>query len=108
MIMPETKNLWFTLDIKQAAQAGLDPVEFVYRTQGRLANIHICDSSFSEERGVYPVLPFKGSLDFNALKKALADTGYDGGMILEVYANNYSDYGELEQNFNEVKSFFIK
>jgi sugar phosphate isomerase/epimerase len=104
--MPGTENLYFTLDLKQAAQAGHRPEEYLKQTVGRLANIHMCDCAFSEERGVYPMLPFKGEIDFRSFKKALDATGYNNGMILEVYANNYSDYAELQDNFEKVRSFF--
>lgn len=108
LAMPGTENLYFTLDIKQAAQAGFAPDQYLKPTAGRLANVHICDCVFSEQQGAAPVLPFKGGIDFEALKNALRETGYDEGMILEVYAHNYSDYGELKENFNNVKAFFSK
>ncbi|MGI5849473.1 MAG: sugar phosphate isomerase/epimerase family protein [Christensenellales bacterium] len=101
-----TDNLYFTLDIKQAAQAGYDPIDFLEYTKGKLVNIHICDYSVSKDRGIYPMLPFKGSIDFKAFKRALENIGYDRAMILEVYRNNFSDYTELLNNFKEVKSFF--
>ena len=36
-------NLYFTLDIKQAAQAKVQPEAFVHAMGKRLANIHLCD-----------------------------------------------------------------
>ncbi len=103
---PGTDNLYFTLDLKQAAQSGYDPLEYIKNTAGRLVNIHVCDYAQSEERGIYPVLPFKGELDFKALRDALNETDYNESMILEVYSSNYSNYGELEDSFNDVKTFF--
>jgi sugar phosphate isomerase/epimerase len=103
---PDTKNLYFTLDLKQAAQAGFDPVQYIGHTAERLVNIHVCDYSRSAERGVYPLLPMRGDHDFSALKNALQESEYNGGVILEVYSSNYTDYGELEESFNSVKSFF--
>lgn len=108
MNMPGTENLYFTLDVKQAAQAGFHPSDYMLMTGQRLANIHICDCAYSEDRGIYPVLPFKGGIDFEAIKKTIHKTGYDDGIILEVYSSNYSDYSELEDNFNKVKAFFMK
>lgn len=106
--MPEAANLFFTLDIKQAAQAGYDPAEFIEHTNGRLTNIHICDYSFSEERGLYPVLPFKGNMDFTRIKNALIKFGYSNALIYEVYGNNYSGLEELKANYDRVESFFYE
>ncbi len=103
---PETKNLYFTLDLKQAAQSGFDPEQYIGYAAGKLVNIHVCDYSHSDERGIYPVLPMRGELDFSALKSALVEADYNGGVMLEVYSSNYSDYAELEDSFNSVKSFF--
>lgn len=104
--MPETVNLHFTLDLKQAAQAGYNPVEFINHTNGRLINIHICDYSINEERSLYPVLPFKGNMDFKELKNALEKFGYDKALIYEVYSNNYSGLEELEENYYRLKTYF--
>jgi len=106
--LPSTENLYFTLDIKQAAQAGYNPKDFLTGTQGRLVNIHICDFSVGEDRGICPVLPFRGSMDFNDFRTALTETGYDNAIILEVYKDSYSDYKELSDNYKEVVSFFSK
>ncbi len=102
-----TDNLYFTLDVKQAVQAGFSPVDYVYGMQGRLVNIHICDIRHDETLGVIPMLPFHGDLSFEHLKKCLHETGYDAMMILEVYSNNYKDHTELADNFHQVKDFFI-
>lgn len=104
--MPETGSLYFTLDLKQAAQAGHDPVDYIKHTNGKLVNIHICDYSVSEERGIYPVLPFKGLMDFKKIKTALASSGYDNALIYEVYSSNYLDFNELKDNYDNVKAFF--
>lgn len=104
--LPGMENLYFTLDIKQAALSGFPPEEYLKSAAGKLANVHICDCIFSEEHGGVPVLPFKGGIDFESFKRELDKTGYDGGMILEVYSSNYSDHVELKENFSKVKSFF--
>jgi sugar phosphate isomerase/epimerase len=104
--MPQTANLYFTLDLKQAAQAGYNPVDFIKHTKGKLVNIHICDYSISENNVVYPVLPFKGNIDFNEIKNALYMSGYNNALLYEVYSNNYSCLEELEENYNKFTAFF--
>ncbi len=106
--MPETANLYFTLDIKQSAQAGFDPAEFIEHTKGRLINIHVCDYISSDDSGVSPVLPFKGSMDFNKFKDALISSGYDNALIYEVYSGNYRDLDELKRNYDQMQAFFLE
>lgn len=105
---PGMENMYFTLDIKQAAQAGFSPSDYLKSMNGRLVNIHVCDYAISEERGVYPVLPFKGNMDFQAFKKDIIASGYDKALIYEVYRECYKDHADLFENYNKVISFFSK
>lgn len=100
-----TDNLYFTLDVKQAAQAGYEPADFLTDTAGRLVNIHLCDYVRGED-GTAPRLPFTGDMDYAAFRQALADIEYDGGMMLEVYRHNYHDYAQLAENFFAIQKFF--
>ncbi|MFA5675783.1 MAG: sugar phosphate isomerase/epimerase [Christensenellales bacterium] len=102
----ETDNLYFTLDIKQAAQAGYDPLCYIKPMAKRLANVHICDYAQDDVYGITPKMPFNGTMDFVGLKKALLAARYDGAMILEVYSENFADTGELMRNFESIKAFF--
>jgi sugar phosphate isomerase/epimerase len=99
-------NLYFTLDLKQAVQSGFDPAEYVNGAKGRLSNVHICDVKRDEQLGCIPVLPFHGSVSFDALKTSLKQNHYDGAMILEVYSHNYQNSQELLDNYTRVKTFF--
>ena len=101
-----TDNLFYTLDLKQAAQSFHPIKEYIYNMGSRLANVHICDYINDPEQGVVPVLPFSGELDFDELKTELRKIGYDEGMILEVYKHNYKDYDDLKNNFYRIKAFF--
>jgi len=100
-----TDNLYFTLDVKQAAQAGYRPEMFLPDTAGRLVNIHLCDH-VATEAGVFPRLPFSGEMDMAAFRQALGQARYDGGMILEVYRHNFGEHAQLAENFAAVRSFF--
>ncbi|MGN0776008.1 MAG: sugar phosphate isomerase/epimerase family protein [Candidatus Ventricola sp.] len=71
----------YTLDIKQAMRAGCDPAAFVRAMGDRLCNVHVCDW---HEDGTL-CLPGEGIFDFDALMEALAETGYDGPVIIEPY-----------------------
>jgi sugar phosphate isomerase/epimerase len=99
-------NLYFTLDAKQAAQAGHDPSDYIDATQGRLVNVHICDFERSPEKGVVPRLPFEGEMDFGRFTRRLAETGYDGGVMLEVYSHNYRDLPQLQSCYERMTRCF--
>ena len=71
----------FTLDIKQAMRAGCDPIDYVHAMGDRLCNVHVCDW---QEDGKL-CLPGEGIFDFEALMRALRETGYDGPVIMEPY-----------------------
>jgi len=100
-----TDNLYFTLDVKQAAQAGFRPEEFLPDTAGRLVNIHLCDYA-TTEAGVLPRLPFSGEMDMAAFRQAVRAARYDGGMILEVYRHNFAGHAQLAENFAAVREYF--
>ena len=100
-----TQNLYFTLDVKQAAQAGITPGEFLPDTAGRLVNIHLCDYA-ATEAGVLPRLPFSGEMDMAGFRQVLCAARYDGGMILEVYRHNFKDDAQLAENFAAVREYF--
>jgi len=103
-----TDNLYFTLDLKQAGQSKYDFEDYIDAMGDRLVNVHICDFVVDEKRGIIPKLPFKGSLNFKSLKNKLYDINYNGGMILEVYTNNYKNLEELKDNYYYIEDFFTK
>lgn len=101
-----TDNLYFTLDIKQAAQSGYSPIEYLHYTKDKLVNIHICDYQLKNDGDIKPVLPFDGDVNWNEFRDALRSNRYNEGLMLEVYSSNYSNCHQLQNNFNKVKDFF--
>ena len=101
-------NLYFTLDVKQAAQAGHDPSEYIAAAQGRIVNVHICDFVHSAEQGIAPRLPFEGEMDFGRLRRDLARADYNGGMMLEVYSHDYKDLAQLQSCYERVAGCFAQ
>lgn len=79
------------LDIKQAMQAGLHAFDFLDCVKDRLINVHLCDY---DETGQLSV-PGKGNFDFVELFVRLADIGYDGPLMMELYSKNYNNYNEI-------------
>ncbi len=99
-------KLFYTLDIKQAAQSGFEPVEYLEYTANTLANIHVCDYVKENDGSIVPVLPFEGQMDHKGIKNSLADIGYDGAVMLEVYSSNFGSEKELLDVYNCVKDEF--
>ena len=99
-------KLFYTLDIKQAAQSGYEPTEYLEYTQGSLANIHVCDYIKKTDGSIMPELPFKGQMDDAKIKGILSENEYEGAVMLEVYSNNYNSQSELHRTYREVKNSF--
>ncbi|MBC8529928.1 sugar phosphate isomerase/epimerase [Christensenellaceae bacterium NSJ-44] len=95
-------GLKFTLDIKQAMQAGCDPLKFIPAMGKRLNNVHLCDF---ESDGTLR-LPGEGGFDFGRLKAALDGAGYKGPLLVEVYASNYQDYAQLGRSVQRMREIF--
>ena len=94
----ESDNLYFTLDIKQAAQSNYPCEQYIERMGNRIVNVHCCDY-ICGEGGVRTMLPPRGNVDFRALRKTLQHAGYDGPMMLEVYPSDYGEFDELAESY---------
>lgn len=102
----QSDNLYFTLDIKQAAQSGYEVTDYIGDMGSRLAHVHVCDYRKDPQKGIIPCLPFDGEMDFGSMKNKLEEVGYDGVMMLEVYPSDYKTYGDLLDNYRKVAEFF--
>lgn len=83
--------LHFTIDIKQAYKAGIEPECYIDIMGDSIANFHINDRS---EEAVC-MLPGNGNVNYIKLVNKLKKCGYNGKGIIEVYRENYCDYNEL-------------
>lgn len=101
----KSDNVYYVFDIKQTAQAGYDPMKFIKKMDGRVANIHMCDF-VHEGRYVTPKMPFTGEMDFAQLRDLLKKTGYDGTMMLEVYGDDYGETTELYDMWKKFNEYF--
>lgn len=99
-------NLYFTLDMKQAAQSGFPVLEYMKDMGNKLRHVHVCDYKLDEERGIVPCLPFEGEANWEGIRNKLIEIGYDGYLMLEVYATNYGKYAELKDTYNQVHQYF--
>lgn len=99
-------NLYFTLDLKQAAQSGYSPIEYIDAMDGRLKHVHLCDFTEQPDGSIMPCLPFSGQTGWEAIRRRLEQISFDGWLMLEVYMNDYKSYEQLWENYEKVRQFF--
>ena len=97
-------KLGATLDIKQAMQSEISWRDYLDVMKGRLKTVHLCDY---DDNGNL-CLPGKGTFDFVSLYRALAEAGFDGSCLMEVYTRSYKDENELKAAFEYLKECEIK
>lgn len=88
-------KLGATLDIKQAVQSGYSYIDYLAVVSDRLKTVHVCDVD-SDRR---MLLPGRGNMDYADMFKRLADVGFDGAVIMEVYPESYDDFGEVKSAY---------
>lgn len=100
MLKEECKSeIYFTLDIKQAYKAGVDPLKYIGVMGKDLKNLHLNDRDDNH----VCLLPGHGNVDFGSIKEGLEAVNYCGSGIIEVYKENYSTYEDIyiAKNFAE-------
>lgn len=94
-------DLYFTMDIKQAYRAGIDPCEYINCMGKKLINFHINDRDDKNSC----LLPGKGNVDYGRIFNKLQSINYSGNLIIEVYKENFSSYDELIYTKKKLEKF---
>lgn len=81
----------FTLDIKQAVRADVNPFDMLDAMGDSLRHIHISDNDPDHAC----MLVGKGTFDFKAMAQKLKALNYSGAMVLEYYDFCYSEWQEV-------------
>lgn len=92
------------LDIKQAMQSKVSVFEYIDAMQGSIGNVHLCDY---DETGKLAVCG-KGIVDFTALFRYLIEKGYDGPLMMELYANDYDSFDEVRESYEFLQNCLEK
>lgn len=92
------------LDLKQARRSGYPINAYIEDMRGAISHVHLSDVS---ENGK-TCLPGRGVYDFYEIFSRLADAGFDGPVIIEVYSSDYGDESELETSLGYVKEVIDK
>ncbi|MBO7377358.1 MAG: sugar phosphate isomerase/epimerase [Clostridia bacterium] len=98
---PELKG---TLDIKQARAAGEGYDAYLKEMGSDIVTLHASDVDYSGKL----CLPGRGVTDFSELFRKLADAGFRGAVILEVYAENFTRDEELFASCDYLKDLAEK
>ncbi len=88
----------FCFDIKQAVRSGYDPFEMAEEFASHIMHCHISDHNIGSDC----LLPLNGGFNFNAFFNLMAQKGYDGAYVIEVYKNAYKNYDEIFQSFKKI------
>lgn len=95
--LPDTK---YILDIKQAVLADHHPKDFLEAMGAE--NIHHIHFSDNNKRSAC-LPPGEGTFDLQGFVRDLQRSGYQGGLILELYRHNYVDYSELLDSYAYIQ-----
>lgn len=89
----------FVLDVKQARRSGEDPMTFLETLGENICHLHISDGGTAGD-----CLPIgRGEMDFAAFFEKLRELQYEGGVILELYRQNYNGREELIQSYEKLR-----
>lgn len=97
------KELFYTLDIKQAVRSNREPFEYLELYGNRLSTVHINDASNISTC----LLPGKGEIDLKEIIKRVSTINPDIPYIIEVYSENYKQYDELKEARDYLSQLFI-
>ena len=102
--LKEKVDIKATLDIKQAMQSKISVDEYIKVMGKDLVNVHLCD--YHNDGSL--ALPGKGSVDFTDLFRKLISIGYDGPLLMELYARNYDSFDEVYRSYEYLQKCVIE
>ncbi len=91
----------FVLDVKQAKEMKVDPLEMACAMGDHLAHVHALDWDMEGKL----TLPGQGVLDYRALLDLLRSFSYDGAVILEPYSYMTKDEEQVRESLRYLRSF---
>ncbi|MDL2233614.1 sugar phosphate isomerase/epimerase [Ruminococcaceae bacterium OttesenSCG-928-L11] len=91
----------FVFDVKQAVRSGWDAAEFARQISGGIRHVHISDHRAGKP-GQDCLPPGKGTFNIGAFLAELAENGFDGGVIVELYRENFSDIVEIMRGYQHI------
>ena len=103
-LLRECPRLYVTLDVKQATQAGHDPIKFLDAMEGRISTIHICDV----DKAGNTSLPGDGKINFEKFFREVEKRGVNAHALIEAYSRDYRDLNELKNSYDYINDIMYK
>lgn len=88
------------LDIKQAMQSKVPLDQYIKSMANRLVTVHLCDYHSDGTLAI----PGQGEFDFTNFFRKLIEVGYDGPLLMELYAKNYDTFDDVKRSFEYLKN----
>lgn len=92
-----------TLDLSHSSTAGGDPVAMAEALGSRLAHVHIADGSGSAKDE--HLIPGRGTQPCKEFLAAVAASGFDGEIVVEINTRKSKDQAEREADLLEALAF---
>ena len=92
-----------TLDLSHSSTAGGDPVAMAEALGPRLAHVHIADGSGSAKDE--HMVPGRGTQPCEEFLAAVASSGFDGEIVVEINTRKAKDQAEREADLLEALAF---
>ncbi len=92
-----------TLDLSHSSTAGGDPVAMAKALGTRLAHVHIADGSGSAKDE--HLIPGRGTQPCKEFLAAVATSGFDGEIVVEINTRKAKDQSEREADLLEALAF---
>ena len=88
----------YVLDTKQAVRAGEDVYEFAKAMGKRLRHVHISDHLPGQDC----LVPGRGVLNIPVFLSTIKKNGFDGGVIVELYRENFDTIVEINEGYQHI------
>ena len=88
----------YILDVKQAVRAGESVWDIAQAMGEKIKHVHISDHNESESC----LPPGKGVFNIGKLLATIGKSGFSGGVIVELYGENFGDFVELSASFQHL------
>jgi len=99
-MVKELPHIRYVLDVKQAVRAGQDVLQMAKVLGEKIQNVHLSDHDSTREC----LLPGKGTFNIRGFLSAIASTGFDGAVILEVYGESFNNNVELSAGYQHIST----
>ena len=103
-LLKQCPRLFTTLDVKQALQAGHDPVKFLDAMGNRISTIHLCDVGKNGETAI----PGKGKFNFEKFFRELEKFNVNVHALIVPYSREYRVSNEHKNSYDFINDIMYR